>query len=81
MSFYTVVYRMGDKDNFHWEKSSQFQNYQEALACANEITKGGRKALIHSTRRLDIIGMPEGWEPTPQYLDSMHPDNGGWIEV
>lgn len=60
---WTVIYRMGGTDNATWHRQGDHRSFDEALQFALEIKKGGRLALIHKTKVLDVIGMPEGYDP------------------
>ena len=59
---YTVAYRMGGTANCTWHRTLAFSTRDEARRVADDVERGGRKALVFKTHELDAIGMPVGWE-------------------
>ena len=62
MKTYTVIYRTGGTENAQWHKSAAVETMAQAIERKQEIERGGRKAIIHETARLESIGMPVGWD-------------------
>lgn len=62
MQTFTTIYRTGGTENCTWRRCLAVTSHDEAVRQARAIEQLGYKALIHRTRALDIIGMPEGWE-------------------
>ena len=59
---FTVAYRTGGTAAFAWRTTVPFSTYDLAEQAAGDIRRGGRKALVFDTARLDSIGLPETWE-------------------
>ena len=57
---HTVIYRTGGTDNFQWHRVlDTYADQREAVAKKVELERAGYPAIIHLTKRLDAIGMPE----------------------
>ena len=56
---YTVIYCVGGTENFKWKRALPVATWGEALAQAETIERAGRPALIHKTKELDALGLPE----------------------
>ena len=60
---YYVIYRTGGTENCTWNRVfTMFQNMKSAIECKKEIEKQGYKSIIHKSKALLSIGMPEGWD-------------------
>lgn len=60
---FTVIYRRGGPAACSWHRVSlTFPTREEANDLAAEIERMGYKALVHETRQLDLVGMPQGWD-------------------
>ena len=62
LSTYTVIYRVGGTENCEWRRALPVMTYTEALDKKHNLEMGGRKAIIHLTSALNVVGMPTGWE-------------------
>ena len=59
---YTVIYRTGGTERCTWRRTFVAHRTREsARKMADDIERMGYKAIIHVTRELDVIGLPEGW--------------------
>jgi hypothetical protein len=54
-----VIYRTGGTDNFKWNKASAVMQLHEAIAVKVKLNKMGYPAIIHRTKDLNAIGMPD----------------------
>ncbi len=61
MKTLTVIYRTGGTENAEWKRCIPVLTRAEALDLKTSCELAGYKALIHDTKALDRIGMPEGW--------------------
>jgi hypothetical protein len=58
-----VVWRAGDESACTWSRDPHKMSHDDADRLALRHIEAGRKAMVISTRQLDTIGMPVGWEP------------------
>ncbi len=60
MKTYTVIYRTGGTQNFEWHRVfTVFSDKSQAQAKQQELAAMGYPALIHDTKMLESVGMPE----------------------
>lgn len=59
---YTVIYRTGGSERFTWHRLAKNTSLEIARKDAEEIERMGYKTLIHKTKQLDAIGLPETFE-------------------
>jgi len=60
---YSVIYRTGGTVNFKWNRVLEtYKTMEAARAIVAELEKMGYKALVHHTRSLNLIGLPETFE-------------------
>ena len=61
MKLYYVIYRIGGTENFEWRRSVPMSK-KEAEKSADDVRKGGRKAMIVEQKASDAIGLPGTYE-------------------
>jgi hypothetical protein len=64
---YTVIYRVGGRENFEWNRTVEFGEWSEAKAAADEVRRGGRAAFVFRTDILDAEERAhtfDRWDPT-----------------
>jgi len=58
---FTTIYRCGGYVNATWHKAFPVATREKAEAQKAEIERGGRKAIVVETAKLDVVGLPVGW--------------------
>ena len=66
MTSWTIIYRTGGTENFQWHKSIAYLSKEEAAVSMKELERMGYAALMHTTRLLESIGLPETYSATDQ---------------
>ena len=61
MKRYCVIYRTGGKDNYAWKRTLPVTERTDAHSQADDIRKGGRKAIIEDFDASMSIGLPRGY--------------------
>jgi hypothetical protein len=60
---FTIIYRTGTRESFLWQRHSVTENKLLAEVIKQDLEQhGGHKALVHDTKRLDAIGLPETYD-------------------
>lgn len=58
---FSVIYYVGGTDRGQWRVTLPcHQTYENAIIFAQTINKQGYYTLIHSTKQLESIGLPDG---------------------
>lgn len=64
---WTTIYRTGGTTRCRWHKTTPQVRREDADAMRADLEKAGYRALVHDTRLLNSVGLPEGWEPGEEY--------------
>lgn len=59
---YTVVCRLGTPEDFEWIKTTPVATREVAVWLRDRLSQLGHKALVHDTKAIDSIGVPDTWE-------------------
>jgi hypothetical protein len=59
---YVVVYRMGGRDNFRWQRTLAFDSFESAADARNGIWRGGRPAYVTDIGLSYAIGVPDTFD-------------------
>jgi len=60
MQTYTVIYRTGGTENFKWNRvGERYPDRSSAQKSADGLERMGYPSLVHDTKLLDAIGLPE----------------------
>lgn len=59
---WTVVYRVGGHARYEWRRTVPQATFEEAVALRTHLQRAGYHGIIHETRELDIVGLPESWQ-------------------
>lgn len=59
---FTTVYRTGGTANAKWHAALPVATREEADRQREEVERMGYKALVKTTREVELHGLPEGWD-------------------
>lgn len=59
---FTVIYRTGGTKNFKWKEVLPVATKKEAEKKKKELERMGYKSIIHKTKELRSIGLPDTYE-------------------
>lgn len=63
MKTFTVIYRTGGTENFKWNRvGERYSDRASARESADGLERMGYPALVHDTKLLDSIGLPETFD-------------------
>ena len=63
MQTFTVIYRTGGTENFKWNRvGERYPDRASAKESAASLERMGYPSLVHDTKLLDSIGLPESFD-------------------
>lgn len=63
MQTFTVIYRTGGTENFKWNRvGERYPDRASAKESAAGLERMGYPSLVHDTKLLDAIGLPESFD-------------------
>ena len=63
MKTFTVIYRTGGTENFKWNRvGERYSDRTSAEESADGLERMGYPSLVHDTKLLDSIGLPETFD-------------------
>ena len=78
-SSYTVIFRQGGPNRVRWRQLLWEGSRDQARAQAEEIERGGRRALVVTVDDLLTKGLPFGWTAKDREEDfELHSDGFWW---